>query len=30
MMSAAVKPFEAIPVVPLSANYERDLPRWIA
>ncbi len=29
-MSTAVKPFEAIPIVPLSADYERELPRWIA
>ncbi len=29
-MSAAIKPFEAIPVIPLSENYERELPQWMA
>lgn len=29
-MSATVKPFEAIPVVPLPTDYERELPRWTA
>ena len=29
-MSAAIKPFESIPVVPLPADYERELPGWIA